>query len=219
MFRRQGMEGEQCRHDAYRLRGCERLRGFQHLYLVRRVEPVAGLDLDRGHPALHQGMKARPRCVGQGVEACLACRLHRREDAAAGAGDLLIAGAVQPLLEFSRAIASEDEMRVAIDQARRDPGAAQLLEAACAIAGQLDPAADADDSPLVDTDGGVLDDSERARHGRVHRRDMAIAQQPVPHRPEVGQLCPRDKRRFSSGRFLALSRCKAKPWHGNRSPI
>ena len=43
-------------------------------------------------------------------------------------GDLLIARAVQPLLELAGAVAGEDEMGVAIDQARRDPGAVQRLD-------------------------------------------------------------------------------------------
>jgi hypothetical protein len=50
-------------------------------------------------------------------------RFHGRDDAAAGARDLLIARAGQPLFEFAGAVAAIDQMGMAIDQARRDPAA------------------------------------------------------------------------------------------------
>src|SRR5437016_713652 len=50
-------------------------------------------------------------------------RLHRRDDAAAGARDVLVRRLSEPQLELVRAVPGVDEMRVAIDEARRDPAA------------------------------------------------------------------------------------------------
>jgi hypothetical protein len=103
--------------------GAEPARGAQLAKLGPDVEPVARLDLDggdafshqRGEPAAGRGHK---RIVARG-----AGRLHRRDDAAAGARDLFIARAFETHLELVGAIAAEDEVRVAIDQPRRDPAA------------------------------------------------------------------------------------------------
>jgi Asp/Glu/hydantoin racemase len=51
----------------------------------------------------------------------LARGAHGRDDAAAGARDLVVACAGQPELELVRPIAAIDDVGVAIDQARRDP--------------------------------------------------------------------------------------------------
>ena len=48
-------------------------------------------------------------------------RLHGREDSAAGPGDLFVGGPRKSQLEFVRAIAGVNEVRVTVDQARGDP--------------------------------------------------------------------------------------------------
>ncbi len=45
-------------------------------------------------------------------------RLHGRDDAAAGPGDLFVGRAGQPQLELVGAVAAKDQVGVAIDQAR-----------------------------------------------------------------------------------------------------
>jgi hypothetical protein len=95
----------------------------QHLQFGVDVEAVARLDLDRGHALGDQGIdagkgaepsSARPR-VADGWPGTV------RDDAAAGAGDLLVAGAFEPHLELARAVAAVLANRpppcgVAIDQ-------------------------------------------------------------------------------------------------------
>jgi hypothetical protein len=85
------------------------------------------------------------------------------------------------LLELVGAVAAEDEVGVAIDQPRRHPGAAERLDLLGPIAGELGALADADDPAVLDSDRAVLDRTERARHGRIHRCDMAVGEQAVPH--------------------------------------
>ena len=56
-----------------------------------------------------------------------ACRRDRAADAAAGARDLFVARALQALLELARAVAAVDEVRVAVDQPRRDERALEIV--------------------------------------------------------------------------------------------
>ena len=56
--------------------------------------------------------------------------------------------------------AAEDEMRVAVDQAGRDPGAAERHDFLGAEAGQFGALADAQDAAVLDADGGVADDAQ-----------------------------------------------------------
>ena len=90
------------------------------LQFVGEVEAVAGLDLDRRRAIGQQGAGARQRLREQCVLVGGARRAHRRHDAAAGARDVLVAGAVQALLELAGAVAAEDQVGMAVDQPRRD---------------------------------------------------------------------------------------------------
>ena len=64
--------------------------------------------------------------IDEFVFAGRACGFHGRDDAAACPRDLLIGRAVQPHLEFAGAVAGIDQVRVAIDQGRRDPAAVAI---------------------------------------------------------------------------------------------
>ena len=89
---------------------------------VVEVEAVARLDLDRvdafgdQRAARQRRGTARPRWPR-------ASRATVETNAAAGAGDLLVARAREAQLELARAVAAVDEMGVAIDESRRDPAA------------------------------------------------------------------------------------------------
>ena len=74
--------------------------------------------------------------------------------------------------------AAEHEMRVAVDQARRDPGAAERVHLLGAIAGKFGALADADNPAVGNADRAVLDDAEAAA---LERGDIAVDEQPVPH--------------------------------------
>jgi hypothetical protein len=180
-FRRQRVEREQGALDADRLAVLQRLRRLQHLELGLDVESVARLDLDRGGAAGDQRLQPRPRGLDQLVEARRARRLHRRDDAAAGRGDRLVAGAFEALLELAGPVTGEDEVGVAVDEPGRHPGAVQRLDLPGLVAGELGAAADPDDPSVGDADRAILDRAERRRHRRVHRCDVAVDEQPVPH--------------------------------------
>ena len=77
--------------------------------------------------------------------------------------------------------AAEDEMGVAVDQAGRDPGAAERDDFLRAEAGELGALADADDLAVGDADRAIVDQAERIAGARLHGRDIAVDEQPVPH--------------------------------------
>ena len=72
--------------------------------------------------------RARPRGGGgeQRLVACLARCAHRGDDAAARARDRLVARPFEPQLEFAGALAAVDQMRVAVDQPRRQQAALRV---------------------------------------------------------------------------------------------
>lgn len=92
----------------------------QHPELGVAVETVAGLDLDRGHAFREEVVEPGQGQANQRLFTCGAGGADGGEDAAAGRGDLLVGGALKPLLELARAVAREDEMGMAVDQARSD---------------------------------------------------------------------------------------------------
>jgi hypothetical protein len=106
-------------------------RDPQHFAFVVEIQTVAGFDFQRGRAIAQQRLRARQRLREQRVFAGLAHRAHGREDAAAGARDLLVSCAFQPPFEFVRAVAGEHDMRMAIDQAGRDPAAIDFDDLSC----------------------------------------------------------------------------------------
>ncbi len=94
--------------------------------LRAQIQSVAGLHLDRGD-ALGISRRARYRRrrsefgrVGR------AGGIDGRLNAAAGAGDLLVRRAAQPLLEFLDSVAAVHQVGMAIDEPRRDPQPAAI---------------------------------------------------------------------------------------------
>ena len=122
-LRRQRMCTEEGRAHADAECAAERAGDAQHLHLAGQIQPIAGLDLDGGDAIRQQGACARQRLGKQGRLIELAGGLQRRDDAATGAGNVLVTRAVQTLIELIRPIAAENEMGMAINQARRDAGA------------------------------------------------------------------------------------------------
>ena len=98
-------------------------------------------------------------------------RGYRRDDAAAGARDLLIGRAFQPHLEFLRPVAAEDEMRVAVDQRRGNEPVAAILDGGIAPSGRrrIDPS-DPCDGLVFNADRAIYDETI-ARRGRGHGGD------------------------------------------------
>jgi hypothetical protein len=96
----------------------ERTRHAQGLALMLEGQAVARLDLQRGHALGLQRLQALAALRLQLRFTRGACGFHRRGDAATGARNVFITGALQPQFEFVRAVAAIHQMRVAIDQAR-----------------------------------------------------------------------------------------------------
>jgi hypothetical protein len=97
--------------------------------LVRRVEPVARLDLDRRHAFGRQRSETRPALRDELVVARGAGRADGGLDPAPGSRDLRVRRAVEARFELVDAIARIHEMRVAIDETGRRPRAARIERA------------------------------------------------------------------------------------------
>jgi hypothetical protein len=83
-------------------------------------------------------MTVTPSAVRSAMRVVLAGGPGMRDggaDAAAGARDLLVGGAGQAQLELARAVAAIDDMRVAVDEARRDPGTVEFVDGVRAFRG------------------------------------------------------------------------------------
>ena len=99
--------------------------GAQHFHFGLEIEAVAGFDLQRGDALpRHARGRARGGC-GKRVFALFAGGAHGGDDAAAGTGDLFIGLALGTHFPLMGPISGEDEMGVAVDQARRNPGAVE----------------------------------------------------------------------------------------------
>ena len=121
--------------------------------------------------ASSRGSAAATSCVGAGLPR----RLHRRDDAAAGARDLFIARARQPLLEFVGAVAAIDQMGMTVDQAGRDPAAGAIgpllrVERRRRVRG----GARIDDAAVVGGDQAVIDQTEALARRRKRRKTTAV---------------------------------------------
>ena len=114
---------------------------------------------------------------GAGDELVLARRAGRLDggdDAAAGAGDLLVARAFQAQLELVRPVAAKDEMGVAIDEPGRDPAALAVDSLARIPAGgQVLCRSGKGDAAVLGSDGAVLDDPEAVMPASVARRALS----------------------------------------------
>ena len=146
IFLRQRVQAQIGRPDRHRQIALERARHFQQAPFARKIQSVAGLHFDGGNPFGHQPLRAhRSRCTQLGGIRG-AGGVDGRLDAATGARDVLIGNAAQPLLELIDTIAAVDQVRVAIDEPRRHPQAAAILDRnilcrgpASAFGGRADP--------------------------------------------------------------------------------
>ena len=160
-FGRQSMRAQKRRPDADRTAAAKRARSRQLSHLGFRVEPIAGFDLQRGHALTDQCIQPRQRAGNQFSLAGCACRSDRRDDAAARARDLFVACALQPQLEFVRAVSTEDQMGVTIHQSGHDPSprAVDPFRRIC-VRWKIGTAACKDDASIARRDHAVLDDPE-----------------------------------------------------------
>ena len=88
---------------------------------------------------------------------------------------------------FVGAGSREHQMRVAIDQAGRDPRAVQCVDLARAIARELGPLARPHDLAVGNPDRAILDNPQRIAGRFLERRDVAVDEQPVPHAVALGE--------------------------------
>ena len=186
-LRRHRVRAEERRHHVDVALASEAARGAQLLGLVVAIEPVAGLDLDRGHAFGDQRVEPRQALRDELVLARGARRLHGRHDAAAGARDLLVGGAGEAQFELVRAVARIDEMRVAIDQAGRDPAAVERDALLRVPAGrQIRHRADEGDAAVLRGDRAALDYAETGTV-RCKRRQAGVEPDRVEQRRHAGQ--------------------------------
>jgi hypothetical protein len=158
ILRRQGVGGEPAGHHPHRPLRTDRPGDPQHLQLARAVEPVAGLDLQRGDALGDQRVDPGQRRGQQRLLVRRARGADARKDAAAFPGDLLVACAFQPHLELARPVAAEDDVAVAVDQPRRDhPPSEVAARRAREGRRQIPRRPDPGDSIAVDRQSALLD--------------------------------------------------------------
>ena len=182
------MRREAGRAHLERQLAAEAARDAQAPRLVLEAEAVAGLDLERGDAFGHQHPCTRG---GKSVQLRIAGRARRRDgraDAAAGAGDVLVARAFEAQLELARAVAAVDQVGMAVDQARRHERAAEVVlgadrEPAGRVA-ELAFGADPAQGLAVDEQRAVLDPAPRHCAG-FERREAGVAPQADAHRDPV----------------------------------
>ena len=185
-LRRQRMRAKEGAADADRAQLAEAARGAQRLAFGSQRKPVTGLDLDRRQPFGDQRIESRQRLAHEARLVGFAQLAHRGIDAAAGARDLLVAGAAQPQLELMRAVAGVDQMRVAIDQAGRDPAALTVdhLDHFSAVAQrrrQRGFGPGIGDATIAHGERAMLDDAQPRLLLR-QRRQPYVAPQPIARR-------------------------------------
>jgi hypothetical protein len=174
----------------------EAARHAQAARLGGLVEAVAGLDLDRRHALAHEhagtgGGGVEQRCIAGGARG-----RHGGADATPGAGDGLVAGALQPQLELGRALAGVDEVGVRVHEAGREQRALQIdLAGGTGHGGEIGVGADPGDAPALEQQRAVVDQAPAgvARQGG----EPAVAQQrggwlmrcPSSHSPKAWPAC------------------------------
>lgn len=134
----------------------------EHLLFRALVQAVARLDLERRGAATHGEGEA---ALGQREQlhvGGLARGRHGRADAAAAGRDLLVALALDAALELVDAIAAEDEVRVRINEARRDhaPAGIDLVDFPARQLRRVGRGPGVDDAGTFHVDRRVVDDSE-----------------------------------------------------------
>jgi hypothetical protein len=107
-------------HNLQCLRSIEPLIDLELLEFIVQVQPVTGFGLYRGHAEPEHRVQRRAGLALQVAGARAAGCRHGANDAAAGRGDFLVAGALQARLELVAAPAAEAQVGVAIDKARND---------------------------------------------------------------------------------------------------
>lgn len=169
--------------------------------LVGLAQAVAGLDLHRGHAFAQQHPGTAQRGVQQGRIAGVAGGLHGRADAAAGAGNLLVAGTLQAQLEFACPVAAIDQVGVAVDQAGGDDAAAPVVLGVHRQAGRQrggrahpgdalafgDDGAVGDPAPgAVGAQGGQVGAAPEGAVGAAHRGGVHGMSSRVSHQARAG---------------------------------
>lgn len=158
VFGRQGMRAEEGRVHGHAIRLPEPPRDAQLLALGGEVQAVARFDLDRGDALGQQRLEPRRGLREQRVFVGGAGGPHGRHDAAAGACDFLVAGAGEPHRELVGTLAAIDQMRVAVDQAGRDPRAVGIVVRQAAVSlGKRGVRAEPSDATLLDNQRGIAD--------------------------------------------------------------
>src|ERR1700692_342773 len=127
VFRRQRVCAEERRGYCHWPRRRQSPCHAQHLAFGSQVQPITRFDFERRHAFGEQRIQPAQRLREQFVFARGARVAHRRDDAAAAFRDVFVTHAFEPHREFFRAISCVDEVRMAIDETRRDDPSFQIV--------------------------------------------------------------------------------------------
>ena len=178
-FRRQGMCAQESGAYADTQFDTDAPCHAQHLALVVEIQAVARFYFQRGHAIGTQCAGAGQGLCEQFVLAGGAGRAHAGQDAATAACDLFVAGALQALFEFARAVSGKHHVGVAIHQAGRDPAFSLPPVAcqSCGFTGQVDLPAHETEQAVFPAQRRVFDHAIAAvagQRGQMDAGDQAI---------------------------------------------
>ena len=154
------VEREKRRHHANRLALAELVRQLEQPQFALRVESVSGLHFDGRAAAAHQRVEACAALLEQLVVGGGFGLRDGRGNSAARFRDFLIARAGAAHGMLVGAVAAEDQVRVAVDQARSDPCPAERIDFFGAITGEFGAFTDANDLSVGDSDRAIVDNAE-----------------------------------------------------------
>ncbi len=177
-FGRQRMRAEKRRAHGDGAKLAKPARDGERLAFRPEFEPIAGFDLDCRDALGDERVEPFEGARGELFLARRPGGAHGRENAAAGARNLLIGRAFEAHLELAGAVSPIDEMGMAIDEAGRDPAALTIHNASGARANrerQLRLGARKNDSALPRRERALFDHAEARR---VRRKGRETGVQP-----------------------------------------
>ncbi len=141
----------------------ERQQGFEQAQFGGGLQAVTRLGFGGGGAVREHAQQARTGLRDERLDAGLARRADRGEDAAARGEDVEIGRARHLHLELVGAVARPDDVRVRVHEARHDDAAPRIEGRFVGIGGaQFIGGADRDDLLVTHDDRAICDDAKRA---------------------------------------------------------
>ncbi len=158
------------------------VRGAEQANFRFCVQAIAGLDFDGGHAFRCEHSQAFNGACCKFVIRRRTRRADCRHDAATGPRDVLVGFSLQAHFELCRPVAGKHQVRVAVDQSRRNPAITGVINPVAQVfrpSWQITHGTGEDDPPLADAQRRVFN-SPVSAHVFAHRGEACIDEETVP---------------------------------------